>query len=106
MQSPYKDLKRAIINVIFLKPSTSTQNAFQNSKAKRKRVQAKPEEVLNSEEVAVRLKVEEEERKDKKCKKKKNGSKLKSELTKEVENQIDQTSIPLSLFTSTISAGD
>ena len=78
MQSPYKNLKRAIINAISLKPSTSTQNALQNSKAKRKRVQAKSEEVLTSEEVAAHLKVEEEERKDKKCKKKVEASQSQS----------------------------
>ena len=96
MQSPNKDLKRAIISAISLKPSTSTQNALQNSKAKRQRVQAKPGEVLTSEEVAARLKVEEEKRKAKKCKK---GSKSEPELTKEIENQFDLTSIPLSLCT-------
>ena len=49
-------------------------------------MQDKPGEVLTSEEIAARLKVEEEERKAKKCKK--NRSKSKPELTKEIKNQI------------------
>ena len=59
-------MKRAVINVISPKSSTSTQNALQNSQAKWKRVQAKPGEILTSEEVAARLKVEAGERKAKK----------------------------------------
>ena len=35
-----------------------------------------------------------------------NGSKSKPELTKDIENQSNLTSIPLSLCTSTISTGD
>ena len=51
MQSPYKDLKRAILDVIYQKPSTSALNAPQNSKVKRKkRVQDKSGEVLTFEE--------------------------------------------------------
>lgn len=102
MQSPYKDLKRAIINVISPKPSTSTLNALTNSKARRKRVQAKIGEVLTSEEVAARLQAEEEQRKAKKCK---NNSKK----TKESENnQPTQTSIPLNLSSREVvfSTGD
>ena len=41
MQSSDKDLKSAITNVISPKFLILTQNALQNSKAKRKRVQAK-----------------------------------------------------------------
>ena len=60
MQSPYKDLKRAIINVI---SQLQQRMHFKIPKQKEKRAQAKPAEVLTSEEVAARLKVEEEEKK-------------------------------------------
>ena len=41
MQSPYKDLKRAVIDVIYPKLSTSALNAPQNSKVKRKKKSAR-----------------------------------------------------------------
>lgn len=61
-ESPYKDLKQAIINVISPPLSQLTQEALKNSKSKRKRVQAKEGEVLTSPEVAKRLQLEEIER--------------------------------------------
>ena len=74
-------------------------------KTARKRVQAKPGKVLTSEEEQLAWKLKrKKENKRKRCKK--NLSKSKSELTKEIANQFDQNVIPLSLYTNTVSAGD
>ena len=59
-------LRQAIINAIAPSPSAETELALKNSKRKRKRVQASHGEVLTTEQVAKRLRLEAEERKNKK----------------------------------------
>lgn len=64
--SPLKDLKNAILMTLSPPQSDMTRMAIENSKRKRKRVQAKTGEVLTHETVALRLLKEQEERVNKK----------------------------------------
>ena len=66
MQSPYKDLNWAIINVISSETFNFNTECTLKFQSKKKRVQNKSEEILTSEEVAAHLKVQEEKRKAKK----------------------------------------
>lgn len=60
--SPLKDLKQAILTTLSPPMSEGNRMARDNSKGKRKRVQAKTGEVLTEEIVALRLQKEQEER--------------------------------------------
>lgn len=64
--SPLKDLKNAILMTLSPPQSDMTRMAIENSKRKRKRVQAKTGEVLTHETVALHLLKEQEERVNKK----------------------------------------
>ncbi len=58
-------LREAIVNTIAPTPSAETKFALQNSRRKRKRVEATHGEVLTTDQVAERLRLETEERKEK-----------------------------------------
>ena len=67
--TPRKLLRKPIIAAVTPSPSEETQSAMENSKRKRKRVQAKVGEVLISADVIERCRKEGEERSKKKSKK-------------------------------------
>lgn len=69
LESPLKDLKRAILNTLSPPISDINKKAVENSKRKRKRIQAKIGEVLTEAAVVQRLEGENEDRIRKKTKK-------------------------------------
>ena len=60
--NPRRILREAIFSAIAPTPSAETITALENSKKKRKRVQASSGELLTCDEVVERLRIEEEER--------------------------------------------
>ena len=96
--SPRGILREAIFSAVAPTPSAETIAALENSKKKRKRVQASSGELLTCDEVVERLRIEEEERVAKKSKSRVSKAKtvqvklFKTQKTKKMNRRVNNLS--------------
>ena len=91
IMTPNTAMREAVKSVIAPKPSKATIEILKNKKARRKRVQSKTGEVLTTEEVKKRLRLEEIERKVKKKAKTQRAKIINEDMEISTDDDSDQT---------------